>query len=146
MYMMRGHIGWAFAFPENMQREAAQALQRKRGQESMEQVHQQRFTEQESQHDACGIGAVVNISGQRTHRAVDDALKIVEKLEHRTGKDADGTTGDGVGIMTQLPYAFFEKTARQVGKPLPEAGDYGVAMIFFRRIRSNVCAAESCWR
>lgn len=99
----------AFAFPENMQREAAQALQRKRGQESMEQVHQQRFTEQESQHDACGIGAVVNISGQRTHRAVDDALKIVEKLEHRTGKDADGTTGDGVGIMTQLPYAFFEK-------------------------------------
>ena len=56
----------------------------------MEQVHQQRFTEQESQHDACGIGAVVNISGQRTHRAVDDALKIVEKLEHRTGKDADG--------------------------------------------------------
>lgn len=69
--------------------EAAQALQRKRGQESMEQVHQQRFTEQESQHDACGIGAVVNISGQRTHRAVDDALKIVEKLEHRTGKDAD---------------------------------------------------------
>ena len=103
MYMMRGHIGWAFAFPENMQREAAQALQRKRGQESMEQVHQQRFTEQESQHDACGIGAVVNISGQRTHRAVDDALKIVEKLEHRTGKDADGTTGDGVGVMTQLP-------------------------------------------
>ena len=67
-----------------MQREAAQALQRKRGQESMEQVHQQRFTEQESQHDACGIGAVVNISGQRTHRAVDDALKIVEKLEHRS--------------------------------------------------------------
>ena len=142
MYMMRGHIGWAFAFPENMQREAAQALQRKRGQESMEQVHQQRFTEQESQHDACGIGAVVNISGQRTHRAVDDALKIVEKLEHRTGKDADGTTGDGVGIMTQLPYAFFEKTARQVGKPLPEAGDYGVAMIFFpqdplKRMRSR---------
>ena len=108
----------------------------------MEQVHQQRFTDQESQHDACGIGAVVNISGQRTHRAVDDALKIVEKLEHRTGKDADGTTGDGVGIMTQLPYAFFEKTARQAGKPLPEAGDYGVAMIFFpqdplKRMRSR---------
>ena len=68
-----------------MQYKAAQALQRKRGQESMEQAHQHRFTEQESQHDACGIGAVVNISGQRTHRAVDDALKIVEKLAHRTG-------------------------------------------------------------
>lgn len=105
-----------------MQREAAQALQRKRGQESMEQVHQQRFTEQESQHDACGIGAVVNISGQRTHRAVDDALKIVEKLEHRTGKDADGTTGDGVGIMTQLPYAFFEKNSAAGGKTASGSG------------------------
>ena len=108
----------------------------------MEQAHQHRFTEQESQHDACGIGAVVNISGQRTHRAVDDALKIVEKLEHRTGKDADGITGDGVGIMTQIPHAFFEKTARQAGKTLPEAGDYGVAMIFFpqdplKRMRSR---------
>ena len=125
-----------------MQYKAAQALQRKRGQESMEQAHQHRFTEQESQHDACGIGAVVNISGQRTHRAVDDALKIVEKLEHRTGKDADGITGDGVGIMTQIPHAFFEKTARQAGKTLPEAGDYGVAMIFFpqdplKRMRSR---------
>ena len=98
------------------------------------------FTEQKNtlglydpqfEHDACGIGAVVNISGQRTHETLDGALKIVEKLAHRTGKDADGTTGDGVGIMTQLPYAFFEKTARQAGKPLPEAGDYGVAMIFF---------------
>ena len=125
-----------------MQYKAAQALQRKRGQESMEQAQQHRFTEQESQHDACGIGAVVNISGQRTHRAVDDALKIVEKLEHRTGKDADGITGDGVGIMTQIPHAFFEKTARQAGKTLPEAGDYGVAMIFFpqdplKRMRSR---------
>ena len=80
----------------------------------MEQVHQQRFTEQESQHDACGIGAVVNISGQRTHRAVDDALKIVEKLEHRTGKDADGTTGDGVGIMTQrMPFLKKQRGRRE---------------------------------
>ena len=98
--------------------------------------------EAQTQHDAWGIGAVVNISGQKTHRAVEDALRIVEKLEHRTGKDADGTTGDGVGIMTQIPHAFLKKTAQQAGKTLPEAGDYGVAMIFFpqdplKRMRSR---------
>ena len=108
----------------------------------MKQPHQYRPLEQQPQHDACGIGAVVNISGQRTHETLDGALKIVEKLEHRTGKDADGITGDGVGIMTQIPHAFFEKTARQAGKTLPEAGDYGVAMIFFpqdplKRMRSR---------
>ena len=89
--------------------EATQILQLKRGQKSMKQSHPYRPLTQQPQHDACGIGAVVNISGQKTHRAVDDALKIVEKLEHRTGKDADGTTGDGVGIMTQIPHAFFER-------------------------------------
>ena len=97
----------------------------------MIQPHQYRPLEAQTQHDAWGIGAVVNISGQKTHRAVEDALRIVEKLEHRTGKDADGTTGDGVGIMTQIPHAFLKKTAQQAGKTLPEAGDYGVAMIFF---------------
>ena len=68
----------------------------------MKQGYQNPLLAQEAQHDACGIGCVVSISGQKTRRTVDDALKIVEKLAHRTGKDADGTTGDGVGIMTQL--------------------------------------------
>ena len=75
----------------------------------MIQPHQYRPLEAQTQHDAWGIGAVVNISGQKTHRAVEDALRIVEKLEHRTGKDADGTTGDGVGIMTQIPHAIKKK-------------------------------------
>ena len=79
----------------------------------MKQPHQYRPLEQQPQHDACGIGAVVNISGQRTHETLDGALKIVEKLAHRTGKDADGTTGDGVGVMTQLPHALFQKAAQQ---------------------------------
>ena len=61
----------------------------------------------EFEHDACGIGAVVDIQGRASHETVDDALKIVEKLEHRAGKDAEGKTGDGVGILTQIPHAFF---------------------------------------
>lgn len=84
----------------------------------MKQPHQYRPLEQQPQHDACGIGAVVNISGQRTHETLDGALKIVEKLAHRTGKDADGTTGDGVGVMTQLPHTLFQKAAQQAGQTL----------------------------
>ena len=54
--------------------------------------------DQAFEHDACGIGAVISIKGEKSHRIVDDALKIVEKLEHRAGKDATGEVGDGVGI------------------------------------------------
>ena len=63
------------------------------------------------EHDACGIGAVVSIDGLKSHSILDRALCIVEKLEHRAGKDADGETGDGVGILTQIPHVFFKKTA-----------------------------------
>ncbi|MBR6208789.1 MAG: glutamate synthase large subunit [Oscillospiraceae bacterium] len=84
-------------------------------------------------HDACGIGAVVDIKGRQSRATVDDALKIVEKLEHRAGKDARGETGDGVGILTQVCHGFFQKAAAQAGIALPAAGDYGVGMFFFPR-------------
>ena len=58
------------------------------------------------EHDACGIGAVVSIDGVASHSIVDDALSIVEKLEHRAGKDATGETGDGVGILVQISHGF----------------------------------------
>ena len=123
----------------------------------MKEAQRTRLFDPDAQHDACGIGAVVNISGAKTHETVDRALKIVEKLEHRTGKDADGRTGDGVGIMTQIPHAFFTKTA---ALHLPEAGDYGVAMIFFpqdplgrmrsRKLLEMILQREGlellCWR
>ena len=71
------------------------------------------------EHDNCGIGAVVNIKGEKSHRVVDDALTIVETLEHRAGKDADGKTGDGVGILSQVPHPFFIKAAAEIGIRLP---------------------------
>ena len=83
------------------------------------------------EHDACGIGAVVDIKGRPSHATVDDALKIVEKLEHRAGKDAEGETGDGVGILLQISHRFFSQMAEGAGMELPGARDYGVGMFFF---------------
>ena len=68
--------------------------------------------ETQFEHDNCGIGAVVNIKGKQSHKIVDDALKIVEKLEHRAGKDAKGETGDGVGIMLQISHDFSQEGCR----------------------------------
>ena len=83
------------------------------------------------EHDACGIGAVVDIKGRQSYETVYSALKIVEKLEHRAGKDAEGKTGDGVGILLQISHQFFQKAATECGIQLGEARDYGVGMFFF---------------
>ncbi|MBR1555724.1 MAG: glutamate synthase large subunit [Oscillospiraceae bacterium] len=83
------------------------------------------------EHENCGIGAVVNLKGIRSRRIVEDALTIVEKLEHRAGKDAEGKTGDGVGILTQIPYSFFQKHLSEAGISPKEEGDFGVGMFFF---------------
>ncbi len=89
------------------------------------------------EHDACGIGAVVNIDGKKSYKTVDDALKIVEKLQHRAGKDAMGEVGDGVGILVQIPHEFFINYAKTQNFSLPKEGDYAVAMIFFDKEESN---------
>lgn len=81
--------------------------------------------------DACGIGAVVDVEGKKTHETVDDALTIVERLEHRAGKDATGETGDGVGILLQISHDFFSKKAKEQGYDLGEERSYGVGMFFF---------------
>ena len=83
------------------------------------------------EHDNCGIGAVVNIKGRKTHETVTDALKIVENLEHRAGKDAEGETGDGVGILLQISHKFFSKVCKPLGIFLCSEKDYGVGMFFF---------------
>ena len=79
------------------------------------------------EHDACGIGAVVNIDGIASHDVVDDALTIVERLEHRAGKDATGQVGDGVGVLLQMPHKLYSTFGFHLG----QKGDYGVGMFFF---------------
>lgn len=84
----------------------------------------------EFEHDNCGIGAVVNIKGKKTHETVENALKIVENLEHRAGKDAEGKTGDGVGILLQISHRFFSTTCKALGISLGKEREYGVGMFF----------------
>ena len=86
---------------------------------------------EEYEHDNCGIGAVVNIKGIKTHETVNNALKIVENLEHRAGKDAEGKTGDGVGILLQISHKFFKKAVAELGYDLGKERDYGIGMFFF---------------
>ena len=82
------------------------------------------------EHDNCGIGAVVDIKGRKSHKTIDDALQIVEHLEHRAGKDAEGKTGDGVGILTQISDKFFQKAAAEQGLTvLHAAQDYATREI-----------------
>ena len=81
--------------------------------------------------DACGIGAIVNIDGHKDYKVLDDALHIVEKLEHRAGKDATGEVGDGVGILTQISHKFFKKAAEKENIILGDERDYAVGMFFF---------------
>ena len=92
---------------------------------------QQGLYRPEFEHDNCGIGAVVNIKGKKTHDTVANALKIVENLEHRAGKDAEGKTGDGVGILLQISHKFFKKVCKKEGFEIGGEREYGVAQLFF---------------
>ena len=112
------------------------------------------------EHEACGVGAVIDLRGQATHRTVSDALTIVERLAHRAGSDATGTTGDGVGILTRLPQGLFARWAAEVGVSLGGEGEYAVGMFFLSddqiavknvcRIFDSLAAAEGmdvlAWR
>ena len=85
----------------------------------------------EFEHDNCGIGACVNIKGEKSRATVENALKIVENLEHRAGKDAEGKTGDGVGILTQIPHKFMVKATEKLGISIGKEREYGIGMFFF---------------
>ena len=82
------------------------------------------------EHDNCGIGAVASIDGTPSYKTVDEALHIVETLEHRAGKDAEGKTGDGVGIILQISHRFFCKAAEECGFSLGGPREYGIGMFY----------------
>ena len=86
--------------------------------------------------DACGMGFVVNIKGKKSHNIIDDGLRILERLEHRGGAGADKDTGDGAGILVQIPHEFFKRECEVLGINLPAAGEYGVGMIFAHKYES----------
>ena len=72
------------------------------------------------EHDACGIGAVVNIKGKKSNKVINDALDILENLKHRGGTGADENTGDGAGILIQIPHNFFKRVCNEANVKLPD--------------------------
>jgi glutamate synthase (NADPH) large chain len=95
----------------------------------------------EYEHDACGIGFVANIKGRKSHQHIGDALTILENMEHRGACGCENNTGDGAGIMLQLPHEFFFDEAIKLGIHLPAFGKYGVGMVFFPK---TVQLREEC--
>ncbi|MGC1243917.1 MAG: glutamate synthase large subunit [Chryseosolibacter sp.] len=95
----------------------------------------------ELEHDACGIGFVANINGTKTNNVLRDALSMLENMEHRGGRGCNAKTGDGAGILIQLPHDFLSEEASRLGFELPAPGKYGVGMVFFPRDKkvANAC-------
>ena len=85
------------------------------------------------EHGACGVGFLVNVDGSRTHRIVADGITVLKNLVHRGAVGGDQRTGDGAGILCQIPHRFFEDEAARLGAKLPSAGSYGVGMLFLPR-------------
>ncbi|MDP1945866.1 MAG: glutamate synthase large subunit [Nitrospirota bacterium] len=95
----------------------------------------------EQEKDSCGIGFVVNIKGQKSHTIVQQGLQILENLSHRGAQGCDPCTGDGAGILLQVPHEFLMRAAGDVGVTLPNAGEYGVGMVF---LPPQVDARQQC--
>ncbi len=95
----------------------------------------------EMEHDACGIGCIANIDGNKTYSVVEDALTMLENMEHRGGTGSDPETGDGAGILIQIPHDYFKEECDKIRIDLPEQGTYGVGMLFFPATRE---VREAC--
>jgi glutamate synthase (NADPH/NADH) large chain len=98
---------------------------------SLEVVENEGLYRSEFEHDACGIGFRAHIKGQKSHQMVADAIHMLERMDHRGACGADPNTGDGAGILIQIPHEFFVGECLKLGFQLPPSGAYGVGMIFF---------------
>ncbi|MDF1480608.1 glutamate synthase-related protein [Extensimonas sp. H3M7-6] len=94
------------------------------------------------EHDACGVGFVAHIKGEKSHGLVTQALKILENLDHRGAVGADKLMGDGAGILIQLPDALYREEMAKQGVNLPPAGEYGVGMVFLPKEHASRLACE----
>jgi len=97
----------------------------------------------EFEHDSCGIGFVANLKGKKTHNIIENALTMLSCMEHRGGTGFDVKSGDGAGILIQIPHDFLSQETATLGFSLPDAGDYGVGMIFFPNIEEQSAACKA---
>ncbi|MBI1394599.1 MAG: glutamate synthase subunit alpha [Betaproteobacteria bacterium] len=96
----------------------------------------------ENEHDACGVGFVAHIKGRKSHEIVEQGLLVLKNLTHRGATGADPLAGDGAGILVQLPDAFFREELKKQGIDLPDAGEYGVGMVFLPQEPASRLACE----
>jgi glutamate synthase (NADPH/NADH) large chain len=88
--------------------------------------------------DSCGVGFIANIKSSKSHQIVSDALTMLERMEHRGACGCEPNTGDGAGILIQVPHEFFSSECTKLGFKLPAYGSYGVGLFFFRAMRKCV--------
>ena len=84
----------------------------------------------DQEHDACGVGVVADIKGRKSHRIVEEGLEVLINLGHRGAAGSDPETGDGAGVLIQMPHLLFQKESERLGFKLPDSGAYGVGMVF----------------
>ena len=96
--------------------------------------------------DACGMGFVANIKGMKSHTIIRQALTVLENMEHRGGQGSEPNTGDGAGIMLQIPHAFFARELKEHGIELPAMGNTRVGMLFLSQDESCAASMSASWR
>ena len=107
---------------------------------SLKELAQSGLYAPEQEHDACGVGMVANIKGEKTHGIITESLEVLNNLGHRGASGSDPDTGDGAGILVQMPDAFFRKVTAEIGLTLPPEGEYGVGMVFLPQAAAPLAA------